>query len=133
MRRDSRGVAAIEFALIAPVFFMITLGIIVYGVYFTTWIAVTQIASESARAALGGLTTAEQTSLATTRYTTMIGYYAPLLTSSSASISFPTASSGSVAVQVTYDFTSFGFSAFTLLPVPTTKPSVTVTVSSGSP
>ena len=131
--RADEGVAAVEFAFIAPVFLVILVGIIVYGLYFTVWIAVTQIASEAARAGLAGLTTAEQTSIATTRFNTGLASYAPMLSSANASLSFPAAASGTFAVTVSYDFTSFGFSAITLLPVPSTKPSITITVSTGSP
>jgi Flp pilus assembly protein TadG len=127
------GAAAVEFAIIAPVFLTILIGIIVYGLYFTVWIAVTQIASEAARAGLAGLTTAEQTSIATTRFNTGLASYAPILSSANATLSFPSAAAGTFAVTVAYDFTSLGFSAITLLPLPATKPSITVTVSTGSP
>jgi Flp pilus assembly protein TadG len=127
------GVAAVEFAIIAPVFLTILIGIIVYGLYFTVWIAVTQIASEAARAGLAGLTTAEQTSIATTRFNTGLASYAPILSSANATLTFPPAAAGTFAVTVAYDFTSLGFSAITLLPVPAAKPSITITVSTGSP
>jgi Flp pilus assembly protein TadG len=127
------GSAAIEFAIIAPVFLMIVVGVIVYGLYFTVWIAVTQIASEAARAGLAGLTTAEQTSIATTRFNTGLASYAPMLSSSKASLTFPAATAGTFAVAVSYDFSSFGFSSIALLPLPATKPSITITVSTGSP
>ncbi len=129
----SDGTAAIEFAIIAPLFFTILVGIIVYSIYFTVWIAVTQIASEAARAGLAGLTTAEQTSIATTRFNTGLASYAPMLSSSKASLTFPSAAAGTFAVSVSYDFSSFGFSAITLVPLPATKPSITITVSTGSP
>lgn len=129
----SDGVAAVEFAIIAPLFITILLAIIVYGLYFTVWIAVTQIASEAARAGLAGLTTAEQTSIATTRFNTGLASYAPMLSSSNATLSFPTATAGTFAVTVAYDFTSFGFSAISLVPLPATRPSITITVSTGSP
>jgi Flp pilus assembly protein TadG len=127
------GTAAVEFAIIAPIFFTMVIGVIVYGLYFTVWIAVTQIASEAARAGLAGLTTAEQTSIATTRFNTGLASYAPMLSASKAALTFPTASAGTFAVAVSYDFSSFGFSVITLLPLPAAKPSITITVSTGSP
>jgi Flp pilus assembly protein TadG len=131
--RSDEGVAAVEFALVAPVFIMIVVGIIVYGIYFTTWIAVTQLASEAARSAVAGLTNAEQVSIATTRFTTGLANYAPMLVPANATLSFPTATTGTFAVTVSYNFAGYGFSMINLLPIPSTKPSVTITVSSGSP
>ncbi len=127
------GIAAVEFAIIAPVFLAILLGIIVYGIYFTTWIAVTQIASESARAAVAGLTPAESQSIAATRFQTGLANYAPMLSAQNAALTFPAASAGTFSVAVSYDFSVFGFAGITLLPVPSARPSITVTVSTGSP
>ena len=45
-----RGIAALEFALVAPLFLVLVFGIVVYGIYFATWIVVTEAASEGARA-----------------------------------------------------------------------------------
>src|SRR3546814_8901086 len=46
------GVAAIEFALIAPIFLILMFGIVVYGFYFGTCIALAHAASEGARASI---------------------------------------------------------------------------------
>lgn len=58
------GVAAVEFALIAPIFIGLLLAIVVYGGWFWLAQSVQSLASESARAALGGLDEAEQRRLA---------------------------------------------------------------------
>jgi Flp pilus assembly protein TadG len=133
--RHDEGTAAIEFALVAPVFLAILFGIIVYGIYFTTWIAVTEAASEGARASVAGLSAAERTSLATAQVTKFIGYYAPLLNSSHATVvaqAAPGSSGGAFQVSITYDLTSWGFGSLSaLVPVPTAKPTATVTVSNG--
>src|SRR3546814_18834761 len=50
------GVAAIEFALIAPIFLLLMFGIVVYGFYFGTFIALANAASEGARASFAGIT-----------------------------------------------------------------------------
>lgn len=62
--RDRGAGSAVEFALVAPVLVLLLIGMIVYGGWF--WLAqgVQSLASESARAAIGGLDTAEQRSLA---------------------------------------------------------------------
>jgi Flp pilus assembly protein TadG len=133
-RRDD-GLAALEFAIVAPVFLSILFGIIVYGIYFTTWIAVTEAASEGARASVAGLSTAERTSLATAQVTKFLGYYAPLLNGSHATVvaqQAPGSGGAAFQVSITYDFTSWGLSTLSaLVPIPATNPSVTVTVSNG--
>lgn len=59
-----RGVAMIEFAIIAPVFIMILAGIVAYGGYFWRAHSLQQIANDAARTAIAGLTAAERSELA---------------------------------------------------------------------
>ncbi len=47
--RRERGAAAVEFALVAPVLFLLLFGIIDYGMYFADALSVRQAAAESAR------------------------------------------------------------------------------------
>ena len=63
-RPRKNGVAALEFAIVAPLLLMLLAGMIVWGGWL--WLAhgVQSLASESARAALGGLDSAEQAELA---------------------------------------------------------------------
>jgi len=133
--RTDQGTAAIEFAIIAPVFLLMLMGIVVYGVYFATWIAITEAASEGARASVAGLSTSERVSLATARVTNFFSYYAPMLNLSHATIlaqQAPGTNNGAFQVEITYDFTSFGFAGLSgIVPVPTPTPSVTITVSNG--
>ena len=49
-RRRERGAVAVEFALVAPLFFVVLLGIIEYANFFRVQISVTQAAREAARA-----------------------------------------------------------------------------------
>lgn len=64
-RRDRRrGIAAVEFALTAPFLLALLMAIVVYGGWFWLAQSVQSLASEGARAALGGLDTAEQDRLA---------------------------------------------------------------------
>lgn len=67
-RRDlvasEHGVALIEFALVAPVFLMILMGIVAYGGYFWRAHSLQQIANDAARTALPGLTASEREGLA---------------------------------------------------------------------
>lgn len=49
LQQDSRGAAVIEFALLAPVFFTMLLGVFQVGVYLQNYNAVQSLASDSAR------------------------------------------------------------------------------------
>lgn len=53
-----------EFALLAPVFLLLVLGAICYGIYFGAAHSVQQLAADAARAAVAGLDGAERTALA---------------------------------------------------------------------
>lgn len=133
--RDEQGAAAIEFAMVMPVFITIVIGMMIYSIYFASWIAVTQAASEGARASLIGATTAERYSAAQLQVQTVINSYAPLLSWSKvgAFSAAPTAGNPMLfKVSFTYDFASFGFSTMSaLLPLPTTNPTISVIVSNG--
>jgi Flp pilus assembly protein TadG len=63
-RRKREGVAAVEFALVGPILILLLISIVVYGGWFLMAQSVQALASEGARAAVGGLTVAERESLA---------------------------------------------------------------------
>lgn len=63
-RSSRRGTAALEFALIAPLLLMLTLGVVLYAGWFWTAQSVQVLASEGARAAVAGLDDAERDQLA---------------------------------------------------------------------
>ena len=67
------GAAAIEFAIIAPLFFMCVLTLIAYGIYLSAAHSIQQIAADAARTAIAGLSETERERLATDyiRRTTM--------------------------------------------------------------
>ena len=62
--RIREGSAAVEFALIGPVLIALLLAAVVYGGWFLLAQSVQSLASESARAALGGLDARERAALA---------------------------------------------------------------------
>lgn len=63
-RRSRRGSAAVEFALIGPIFIALIMGMIVYGGWLWLAQSVQSLASESARAAVGGLDGTERNRIA---------------------------------------------------------------------
>ena len=54
-RISRKGSAAIEFALVAPMLVLLLAGMVVYGGWFWLAQSVQSLATESARAALGGM------------------------------------------------------------------------------
>lgn len=126
---DRRGVAAVEFALVAPIFLLIIAGIIVFGFYFAIQVAVTEAASEGARLSVAGLTAAERSSLANQAAASVLNTYQPMLSASSATITAgPSTSNAALyTVTVSYPFTNL---LPVLVPLSAT-PTATVTVSNG--
>ena len=61
---DKRATSAVEFALIAPFLLLLVAAILAYGSIFATSISLQQVAAETARATIGGLSDAERRSLA---------------------------------------------------------------------
>lgn len=61
---STTGTAAVEFAIIAPLFIFLMLGMIAYGIYFGAAHSVQQIAADAARTAIAGLNESERQTLA---------------------------------------------------------------------
>jgi Flp pilus assembly protein TadG len=112
-----KGGVALEFALIAPVFLAMLLGVISYGGYF--WIAhsVQQLANDAARAAIAGLTQSEREQLAQNTLSVDIASDG-VLDAKSASIGYSGDSSG-YSISITYDASGSAFwAASGLVPMP---------------
>ncbi|WP_375598693.1 TadE family protein [Devosia sp. Naph2] len=60
---DHCGTAAIEFAVLTPVFLLLLTGMLAYGIYFGAAHSLQQMAADAARIAIAGLTEAERNSL----------------------------------------------------------------------
>ena len=63
-RRAREGSAAVEFAIVAPLFLMMVCVTLVYGSWFLLAHSVQALATEAAKASIGGLDVAERRSLA---------------------------------------------------------------------
>jgi Flp pilus assembly protein TadG len=65
-----RGTAALEFAIISPIFILVLMTLIAYGIYLSAAHSVQQIAANAARTAVAGVTQAERVQLVNTYITT---------------------------------------------------------------
>ena len=61
--KDRRGTAAIEFAILTPVFLLLVFGMIAYAIYFGAAHSVQQLAADAARTSIAGLSGAERNTL----------------------------------------------------------------------
>lgn len=79
--RETDGTAAVEFALVLPIFLTLMLGILAYGIYFAAAHSTAQLAADAARASVAGLTDSERSSIARASVASNLGHYAILLDS----------------------------------------------------
>jgi Flp pilus assembly protein TadG len=63
--RDETGAAAVEFAILTPVFLVMLFGMIAYGIYFGAAHSVQQLAADAARTSVAGLSPGERDELVT--------------------------------------------------------------------
>lgn len=63
-RRDTAGSTAVEFAMLCPLYLLLLMGMIAYGIYFGASHSVQQLSADAARAAVAGINPAERRSLA---------------------------------------------------------------------
>lgn len=120
LTRDKSGVAAIEFAIVAPVFILLLLAILVFGMFFTVAQSVQQIAAEAARAAVAGLSDDEREALARDRAESEAGHYPLILADRMEVVAGAIAGDPDLfEVVITYDASHLGLDAFSrLFPVP---------------
>ena len=63
LSKDRAGTSALEFAIVAPLFFLALFTLIAYGIYLSVTHSVQQIAADAARTAGAGLNPAERVTL----------------------------------------------------------------------
>lgn len=142
--RCEKGLAALEFVMVAPILLMLVFGIIIYSLYFASWMAVRQAAGEGARAAMAALSPDERDRLALERANDVIASYGSLLGVGSghtatalagATVSGCPGSSGgnnSYTVSVQYDMSSSPLWNYGLLPKALQQISSCVLITNGS-
>jgi Flp pilus assembly protein TadG len=74
--RDKRGASAIEFAFLAPLFLLLLLGMVAYGIYFGAAHSIQQLAADAARTAVAGVNAADRQNLVSAFISRNAGGYA---------------------------------------------------------
>lgn len=132
--RCQGGMAALEFAMIAPALLMLVFAIIIYSFWFSALLGVRHAATEGARAAMAGLSTTERAALARTRAQAVIDGYGRLLSSGGTpQIDASADGTGMFRVEVRYDMSGSPLMRYaSFIPMPSTTLSATVIVTNGS-
>ncbi|MDB5536132.1 MAG: pilus assembly protein [Devosia sp.] len=73
--RDTRATAAIEFAILMPVFLLMLTGMMAYGIYFGAANSIQQLTADAARIAISGLDQTERNKLVGAFLTNNAGEY----------------------------------------------------------
>jgi Flp pilus assembly protein TadG len=117
---DLSGVAAIEFALVFPLFLLIVLAIIGYGTYIGATHSVAQLAADAARASVAGLSDTERASIAKSVVAGNASSYPLLVASKITVVAAPLpADPTEFRVSVSYDASSLPILSFgKFLPAP---------------
>jgi Flp pilus assembly protein TadG len=122
------GAAAVEFAVIAPVFIFFGLGIIAYGIYFGAAHSVQQLAADAARTSVAGLSASERQSLVANFITNNAKSYV-LIDPSGVSYSVGASANDSSEYQVTIRYNAASLPIWDLYP-PLPLPSRTISFTS---
>ncbi|TIM43225.1 TadE/TadG family type IV pilus assembly protein [Mesorhizobium sp.] len=120
--REPSGTSAIEFALLAPIFILLLLGMVAYGIYFGASHSVQQIAADAARTAIAGLNEDERQALVTSFVATNAAGY-PFVDSDKLTYQAKdsTADGNQFVVSIQYDARNLPvWNLFPALPMPGT-------------
>lgn len=133
-RRSEEGTAAIEFALILPIFLTLLLGILAYGIYFAAAHSTAQLAADAARASVAGLTDTERSSIARASVASNVRNYGVLLDANKVVVDAAPLPSDATEfrVAVRYDAASLPIWSFApFLPLPSTTIEQTAVIKRG--
>src|ERR1700683_1782422 len=112
-----RGVAAVEFAMLLPLFLMLVFGIVVFGSYLAMVHGVQQLAAEAARSSVAGMSDSERSSIATS-YVAASAASSPLLFPANVSVNAATSVSDPNVFVVTVSYNAAGMFIYSLPFVP---------------
>ena len=113
-----RGVSAVEFAMLLPVFLALVFGIVVFGSYLALVHGLQQLAAEAARSSIAGINSSERSSIATNYVSANIGTY-PLISPNNVSVSAAVSGTDPNVFVVTVSYNAAGMFLFSLPFVPT--------------
>lgn len=101
---DISAAAAVEFAIVAPIFLLMVLSMIAYGIYLSAAHSIQQLTADAARTAIAGLTSQERTKLVND-FITQSTIDHPLLDRSKLQVQVTTdpANANQFTVTATYD------------------------------
>ena len=118
-----RGAAAVEFAMLLPLFLTLVFGIVVFGSYLAVVHGVQQLAAEAARSSVAGLSDSERSSIASNYVSANVGTY-PLITPSKISVNAATSGSDPNVFVVTVSYNAAGMFIYSLPFVPSPPTSI---------
>ena len=130
--RDKRGTSAVEFALIAPFLMLLVGAILAYGSIFATSLSLQQIAAETARATIGGLSDGERQTLAEAKLAVISSKY-PMLDPAKVTFAFDQ-NDGSEISRLTFSYDMSSHPAYALdklLPLPASPISYSMIITDG--
>jgi Flp pilus assembly protein TadG len=129
-----RGLATLEFALLAPALLMLVFAVVIYSFYFASLLGVRHAAMEGARAAVAGLSTTERTALAQSRAQAVINGYGALLSSGGGPVVTAGADgTGLFRVRISYDMSGNAMMRYAgFIPLPASTISASIVVTNGS-
>lgn len=130
---DKRATSAVEFALIAPFLLLLVASILAYGSIFATSLSLQQVAAETARATIGGLSDAERKTLAQAKLNAIADDY-PLLDVAKVTFEFDEGLGTELSrVTLRYDMSTHpAYTLDQLLPLPQSPISYSLIVTDGN-
>ncbi|HVX79853.1 MAG TPA: TadE/TadG family type IV pilus assembly protein [Devosiaceae bacterium] len=119
-RRSDSGAAALEFAILAPVFILLGSGMLAYAVYFGAAHSVQQLAADAARTSIAGLSADERRTLVNRFLDANADNYVFITRANlSAALSSETTDPNEYSVALSYDATSLPiWNLYLPLPLP---------------
>lgn len=131
LKHDRNGAAAVEFAIVAPVFILTLLTMLAYGIYLSTAHAVQQMAADAARQAVAGLDAAERSEIVHDYLSVSLPEYAFIRPDKLDITVADDAATAQFTVRLTYDARDLPIWGLFTFPLPSTDIERTSTVRFG--